>query len=458
MKGGGRRWRQAVSFLNRITVPFPHQPSSETSPTDRQSICRRRIAKAPSINAVIDKRMDKSSVQMKTAAALRFEPRDELHPGKLRVLQNLHRFKQASRTELAKSTGLSLQSLTRIMQELLEAGLVSEVARRRGGRGQPAIEMTLRPERLMTTGLVLQHDRIDCLLGDVAGGTFRRAGRTGDFRTAAASLAAAMALMEEMLGQLPSKAAMLGIGVSQSGFFFQPGSSRLISRSDAQGWFDTDVAATLQARFGLPVFVENDGTAAAVGHMVGDIGKRYRSFFVVLLTRGVGGGAVEGGRLVRGRLGNAGELAVLLPSDPTVIRPTTESLEASLSASRNRPIDDARIEAALANDDPTLTQWLDAAARVLDEGLRSVTALLDPEAVILAGPLPVAVRANLASRLSFEGPRAGKVAAPTPEVVVDPNGDCLEIGAQALPVVHFFEWGRTYMPTKPQPGRRSLRV
>ncbi|PTQ13444.1 hypothetical protein CLG96_04970 [Sphingomonas oleivorans] len=365
--------------------------------------------------------------------------RQDFHPSQIMVMRALNRAGMASRIELARTTQLSAQSLTRITRELLDMGYLAEGARRSGQRGQPAIDLALAPGRLMSLGLVLEHDRITCLAGDIAEAPLRRRTASGDFLSAAATVRAAEELIAAMLQELPGNTKLLGLGVSQSGFFFEAGTRRMMSRNDIQGWAGTDLAGHFAERFGLDVIIENDGSAAAVGHTIHGIGTAYRNFFLVLMTRGVGGGVIHNGQLLRGRLGNAGELAVLLPGDPAAVRPTTESLRDWLSLAWGATPTAEAIDAAVEAGDPAVRQWLDSAASVLGRALESVTALLDPEAIIFAGRLSPAVRAALAERIHLGGPAIGGIAAPRPGIIVDPGSECLEYGAVALPIARFFE-------------------
>lgn len=365
-------------------------------------------------------------------------PRYGWHSGHLRVLEALYSAGRPSRTELARATGLSVQSLTRITAELIASGHVAEASRRIGQRGQPAIELALRPSRLVSLGLVLEHDRITCVSKDLADATMTRWEESGDFLSAEATARAAERLVEQALATLPAGAERLGLGIAQSGFFFLAGEQRIVSRNDVAGWAGLDLAGRLGERFGLDVIIENDGSAAAVGHTIHGIGTTYHSFFLVLLTRGVGGGVISERRLLRGRLGNAGELAVLMPVDPGEIRPTTESLRRWLADAWGHEPDSAAIEAALDAGDPTLRRWLDQAAETLGKALNGVTALLDPEAIILAGRLSPRLRGALAARLQMVSPRIDGIVAPSPAILVDPESDCLEFGAAALPIARFF--------------------
>lgn len=362
------------------------------------------------------------------------------HAGQIKVLRTLHLAGKATRAELSGATGLSPQSLTRITQELISGGYVQEVQRRHtGGMGQPAIEMSLAPGRLLSIGLVLEHDRITCVTSDLAKGVIHRLSRDGEFLSAKLGTKVSVELVAKALKAIPKNTTLLGLGISQSGFFFDLPTRRMISKADIEGWKQIDLAELMRQRFSIDVDIENDGSAAAAGHLVHGVGTRYRSFFLVYMTRGLGGGVVSERRLWRGRSGNAGEIGNLLPElSKGLARPSLENLTNRLSKAWNRPASIEEIETALSRKDPALMSWLDEAAGVLRSALISICAILDPEAVILAGRMPLSIRTALADRLNLRGVTFVGISAPPPDVVVDPDSDCLEHGAAALPVTRFF--------------------
>jgi glucokinase len=74
------------------------------------------------------------------------------------------------------------------------------------------------------------------------------------------------------------------------------------------GWGRIRLAKKIEKKFGVPVFIENDANAAAVGEMIFGAGKELDSFIMVTLGTGVGGGVIMNRRLVRGEHGGAGEI------------------------------------------------------------------------------------------------------------------------------------------------------
>lgn len=84
------------------------------------------------------------------------------------------------------------------------------------------------------------------------------------------------------------------------------------------GFRDTPVADAVRAHTGLPTFIENDASAAALGEARFGAGRGLRHLLHLTLGTGIGGGIVINGRLYRGANGLAGEIGhtILDPAGP----------------------------------------------------------------------------------------------------------------------------------------------
>ena len=86
-------------------------------------------------------------------------------------------------------------------------------------------------------------------------------------------------------------------------------------------WALRDLEAELSQVLDMPVWIENDGNAAAVGESLFGVGRRHRSFAYLYIAAGLGGGLILDGVPVRGFRGNAGEFTGLLPVQARETRP-----------------------------------------------------------------------------------------------------------------------------------------
>jgi predicted NBD/HSP70 family sugar kinase len=107
-------------------------------------------------------------------------------------------------------------------------------------------------------------------------------------------------------------AAVRGVGLDTPGPASADGviSSKGATNFAQPAWRGFDVRGALEARLGLPVIYNNDANAAALyAHSVrfGAKGAGHSSVSVIVGT-GLGGGVIEGGRIVKGAAGMAGEL------------------------------------------------------------------------------------------------------------------------------------------------------
>jgi glucokinase len=73
------------------------------------------------------------------------------------------------------------------------------------------------------------------------------------------------------------------------------------------GWLDVPLADMVGAALGMPVWVENDATAATVGEWRFGAGRSATDMVYLTISTGVGGGIVAGGTVLRGSSGNGGE-------------------------------------------------------------------------------------------------------------------------------------------------------
>jgi glucokinase len=74
------------------------------------------------------------------------------------------------------------------------------------------------------------------------------------------------------------------------------------------GWTKINLGRIIEKSFDLPVHVENDANAAAIGEMIFGAGAKYNSFVMITLGTGVGGGIIDKRKLYRGEFGAAGEI------------------------------------------------------------------------------------------------------------------------------------------------------
>jgi predicted NBD/HSP70 family sugar kinase len=207
-------------------------------------------------------------------------------------------------------------------------------------------------------------------------------------------------------------------------------------------WQGFPVVERLGTLLGVPVLVENDATAAAVGERLYGVGQRLRDFLFVFIGTGIGAGLILSGHPYGGSSGRAGELGhvVTAPGGRPCPCGNSGCLEryASLSAAQAAltgqpeggvPVDPAALLRAFEAGAPALLAWLDEAARHLSVAVNLLANLLDPEAIVLGGPIPAPLLEALLFRMR-PSPRGGR-----PRLLCAEAGlETSALGAAALPL------------------------
>ncbi len=301
-----------------------------------------------------------------------------------RVLQTIWRHGAISRVDIAKATGLTGASATRLVRDLEERGLTVDRVQHDGARGQPSRPVSLAANGAYALGVNFSHAYVDVGLVSLAGemaGHERLPLAEPTPHLVGALAAEAFERLRRRTG-IPLKRTV-GAGFSVPGDFISP--NRLNAHAYFPAFADIDVQAVFAGNMPVPVVIENDAASAALGERVHGLGRRFDSFILVHIGHGIGSGLVLGGQLHRGFHLNAGLLGVAFPMDRP--RPSGQDLFAALAKS-GIPANDFDVLDSLDLDQPAVSSWLDRAGAQLAEGLEAPVRMVDPQAVILGGRLP----------------------------------------------------------------------
>lgn len=297
------------------------------------------------------------------------------------VLQALLRHGAMSRAELARFTGLSPQAMSNIAADLLETGLLREMGRRRNGRGQPPVAYAIDPAGGFTIGVEIRPAGLAAVAADLSGEVLACIAEDGTASTPAHVGSRLPRLAREVAAAAGgSLADAIGVGVVAPRSMRRAEQTRAPS-TELPGWpAPGDPAEAIRAMLPeMSVVVDGDASAAALAEQLHGAAKPYRRFACLYFGRGLGLGLVLDGRIQRGARGLAGEIGhVPMPDGRDGGLERHLSIDAALKALR---VDDPA-NLPCAEGFPT---WLDGAAGHLRYAIAIVEALLDPEAIILAG-------------------------------------------------------------------------
>lgn len=217
-----------------------------------------------------------------------------------------------SRIELVEATGLSAQTVTNITRRLLDEGLIAEAGRTIKGPGKPRVTLRLIPESRFAVGVHLDPAVITVVLLDMAGNVVgRRAVRATERDPGHVVETMSDAIDGLIEDASVDRSRVAGVGVATPGPLDAEKGS-VIDPPKLVGWHRVDLRAVLAEATGLPVIVEKDTTAAAVGEAWTASGSVDDAFLFVYLGTGIGASVVRDGEAVRGSTRNFGEVGHII--------------------------------------------------------------------------------------------------------------------------------------------------
>ena len=349
------------------------------------------------------------------------------------VMDLLSRHGPASRADLARLTGLAPHSIARLVEPLIERGLLVEAAPRAAGRGKPSTKLGLVGRAAFAVGLSVMTDAVSLVLLDLAGTVAAaRSERLHDVALAPATAQIRTMIAAAVADAGWDPAAMVGIGVGVTGYFIGDG-ARLNPPRLLDPWALLPLDTLLSDALGAKVWIDNDGNVAAVGEAMLGHGRHIRDFAYLYFAAGFGGGVISGGHPLRGRNGNAGEYASILPPDWP--QPNLEALRHRFAAMGRDYPDLHAMLSAFDADHPAVTAWLDAVLPALDLVASAISATLDPQAIVLGGRLPAVLAERIIARIRFTNPERRGHHRPAPQILASAIlGDAAAIGAAMLPL------------------------
>lgn len=185
------------------------------------------------------------------------------------------------------------------------------------------------------------------------------------------------------------------IGISTAGQVDPVQGSIIYANKNIPGYAGTQIKKILEDCFHVPVAVENDVNAAAIGEAHFGAGRGQKDFACLTYGTGVGGAMFVGGQLYSGSSYSAGEFGAIV-IHPEDRRPEEDMFSgcyekyASTTALVRRA---AEFDSTLTNgriifermDEPAIREIIDAWIMEIVYGLTVITHMMNPSCIILGG-------------------------------------------------------------------------
>jgi predicted NBD/HSP70 family sugar kinase len=319
------------------------------------------------------------------------------------VLRHVASHAPCSRASVAARTGLTRGTVSSLVTELIELGLLREGGNTEPPRvGRPSVSLVL-GESVVGVGLEVNVDYLAVCVEDLRGDVrYERRVFCDNRSSSVAPVVARLARLANDALEMAEQEGLQVAGIAVAVPGLVEAETGMLLRAPNLGWSEVPVAQLLGAKLNTArgLHVENESNAAALAEHWRGAGQGLRSFICVFGEIGVGGGIYVDGELFRGGRGYGGEIGHTLLEDQGALcacgnrgcLETVVGLEAIAraagivldSSDRAAPVTEELVERATASDPRTL-QALRSAAESLGVGVASTINLLDLDGVVLAG-------------------------------------------------------------------------
>lgn len=340
------------------------------------------------------------------------------------VLSLVRQHASLAKTDIARMTGLSAQTVSVIMRELEGEGLLVRQPPVRGKVGQPSIPMALNSDGAYFIGLKIGRRSAELVLIDFLGNVramlqdsyrYPTPHETVDFvRTGITRVRACLdAVQAERIA---------GLGIAMPFELWNWADTAGAPREAMDRWRNLDIRAEIQSLCDFPVYLQNDATAACGAELVFGQTGNLRDFVYFYIGAFAGGGIVLDGGLYGGPTGNAGALGSM-PVPGAGGRPiqlievaSLAILEQALTARGEDAAFLWRNPEGWLGEGPEFEAWLANAGDALAYAIVAACSVIDFEAAIIDGWMPGSVRSRLVAavgsalgRIDVEGLKVAAV-------------------------------------------------
>jgi predicted NBD/HSP70 family sugar kinase len=319
------------------------------------------------------------------------------------VLSLVRQHGSLAKSDIARMTMLSAQTVSVIMRELEQDGLLVKEEPIRGKIGQPSIPMSLNPGGAFFLGLKIGRRSAELVLIDFVGtvrGMLHSSYLYPAPKETVAFVRNGIASLRQTLSAEQDRR-IAGLGIAMPFELWNWADTVGAPRGAMDQWRSLDIRAEIQTDFAFPIYLQNDATSACGAELVFGRSGNLRDFVYFYIGAFAGGGVVLDGKLYRGPTGNAGALGSMPVIGPDG-RPAQLIDVASIAILEKALKAGGRDASHLwtSPEDwgevgPELDAWIDGSGTALAYAIASASAVIDFEAAVIDGWMPASVRARL---------------------------------------------------------------
>jgi glucokinase len=319
------------------------------------------------------------------------------------ILELIRQSSPIARSEIGRLLELSLPTVIRIVDELIEDGLVRSTGETAGETGRPRELLEYNKNGGAVIGIDLGGTKLYGALANIGGEILGEVHKSQHASTGEGSFT----LVEEMIRPLVNLAAekkhkLLGIAIGAPGVTHVK--TGMIEWAPSLNWRDFPLKQRIADRFHLPVVVDNDVNLAVLGEQWFGAGRGVNNLLLLAIGTGMGAGLVIDGVIYRGHHEAAGEVGYILPGVDSfnqrydqfgamenIISGTGIADRAKRLLNGSKPgagwdaLSASEVFDAARHGESWAKQIVDETVDYLSMVIADISTILDPELIILSG-------------------------------------------------------------------------
>ncbi|WP_217593360.1 ROK family transcriptional regulator [Cohnella sp. GbtcB17] len=225
------------------------------------------------------------------------------------VLESVLQGAPLSRADISALTGLNKATVSSLVQDLIDSGLVREIGTGQSSGGRKPVLLEFVAESGYAVGVDLGVNYVRGVLTDLRGGVAVERTAQLDKTSPDEVFGILRPFIQSLIDEAPESAfGVVGIGVGVPGLVDRGGA---VLYAPNLGWRDVPLQDALNRAFGIPVLIDNEANVGAIGERKFGSGRGIGSMIYVSVGMGIGTGLILQKELYKGAAGFSGELGHL---------------------------------------------------------------------------------------------------------------------------------------------------
>ncbi|KUO75413.1 MAG: hypothetical protein APF77_01345 [Clostridia bacterium BRH_c25] len=314
---------------------------------------------------------------------------------KSNILSIIYNENSTSRAELAKKTKISKSTVSLIVDELIQEGLVEETevgnSTIRGGR--KPIQLEFNPVAGYIVGLEIGRKSSLCILSDLGGNVHKEEKIKLSENSEEKIMDEIIEALHGFIDRSGQGCNIIGMGIGIPGI--TDIENGMVCHAPELHWEKLEIGKIFEDEFKMKIFIDNDVNMAVLGEKWFGAGSKYSDFVFISIGIGIGSGIVINKKIHRGSSFTAGEVGYLVLGREALKHDKYtygqfgyfESVASNLAleSTTNMGCDEAFVRAGGGDENCKA-----AVERILDYlglGIANIISILNPEALIIGGSM-----------------------------------------------------------------------